>query len=87
MHQKSGIHKSSIDRGKSACQNYQIRHCQIWQLHWRQHTLLKITKIRHSQWWQNTLLEIPKIWQVTLLEVLNPALPNASNYTGGKAPW
>jgi hypothetical protein len=77
MHQKSSIHKSGIDRGKSACGNYQIQHCQIWQLHWRQNTLLKITKIHHSQWRQNTLHE----------NIKNLALPNASNYTGGKAPW
>jgi hypothetical protein len=61
MHQMSSIHKSSIDRGKSACQNYQIQHCQIWQLHWRQNTL-------HDN-------------------IKNLALPNASNYTGGKAPY
>jgi hypothetical protein len=98
------------------------------QLHWRQNILVKITKIRHSQWWQNTLLEntknpashfggIPKSgiaklqqlhWrqnnlvkiskirhsqtqhtqgQVTLPELLNPALPNWHTYTGGKTPW
>jgi hypothetical protein len=32
-------------------------------------------------------LRIPKIWQVTLPEFLNPALPNCLTYTGGKTPW
>jgi len=66
MHQKSSIHKFGIDRGKSAYWNYQIQHCQIWQLLWQQNTLLKITKICHSQWQQNTLHE----------NIKNLALPN-----------
>jgi hypothetical protein len=45
------------------------------QLHWRQNNLVKISKIRHSQ------------GQVTLLELLNPALSNSGNDTGSKIPW
>ena len=49
-------------------------------LHWRQSILMKISKIQH---WQTQHSQR----QVTLLEFLNPALPNCQTYTGGKAPW
>jgi len=80
MDQKSNIHKSSIDKGKSACQNYQILHFQIWQLHWQQNTLLKITKIWHSQWQQNTLLENNKNLASHLAGITSSSI-------GGKVPW
>ena len=59
-YQKSGIHKPTMHSGKSLYQNYQIRHCQIWQLHWWQNTLVKISKIQHSQIHQSHCARIPK---------------------------
>jgi hypothetical protein len=47
----------------------------FWQLHWQQNNLVKISKIRCSQ------------GQVTLPELLNPALPNCRTYTGSKTTW
>jgi len=44
--QKSGIHSG----GKTPC----LQIPKIWQLHWQQHTLLKITKIQYSQWRHKT---------------------------------
>ena len=50
--QKSGIHSGS----KTPC----LQIPKIWQLHWQQHTLLKITQIQYSQWQKKTLLDNTK---------------------------